>query len=74
MDGELQPRSLYEGEVGSEEERLEADDHGDAGGGDLAADSVEVACREVARESPTQKRECRTEISPTLLTARKESL
>ena len=52
MASELQPRGPHEGEVGSEEERLEADDHGEAGGGDLAADSVEVARREVARAFP----------------------
>ena len=50
--GELQPQSPHEGEVGCEEERIEADDHGEAGSRDLAADSVEVSHREVARALP----------------------
>ena len=41
--GKLQPRGTHKGEVGSKEERLEAEDHREAGGGDLTAGSVEVA-------------------------------
>ena len=52
MAGELQPQGPYKGEVGREEERLEADNHREAGGGDLAADSIEVARRKVARAFP----------------------
>ena len=50
--GELQSRGPYKGEVGCEEEHLKAYDHREAGGGDLAADSIEVACRKVVRAFP----------------------
>ena len=52
MVGEIQPQHPHEGEVGGEEERLEENYHGEAGGGDLAADSIEVARRKVTRALP----------------------
>ena len=57
MVGELQPRRSHEGEFGGEEELLEADNHGEASSGDIAADSKEVARREVTRALPHAEEE-----------------